>query len=54
MPLENPDQLHLRAAHGYIALAFLIAASSASVAAQHAPNAQPFQRLDGCIYKPQR
>jgi hypothetical protein len=22
--------------------------------AQHAPPAQPFQRLDGCIYKPQR
>lgn len=36
------------------AVASLIAAIPAQVAAQYAPPAQPFQRLDGCIYKPQR
>jgi endonuclease YncB( thermonuclease family) len=35
-------------------LAYLVAAVPAQVVAQHAPPAQPFQRLDGCIYKPQR
>lgn len=37
-----------------LALACLIAAIPSEAAAQHAPPAQPFQRLDGCIYKPQR
>ena len=37
-----------------LVLAYLVAAIPAQVAAQHAPPAQPFQRLGGCIYKAQR
>ena len=37
----------------FLALACLIAASPAQVV-EHAARAQPFQRLDGCIYGPQR
>src|SRR5450432_1675252 len=36
------------------AMACYVAALPAQFSAQHAPPAQPFQRLDGCIYKPQR
>src|SRR5438552_7934508 len=37
-----------------VVCACLIAAIPAQVVAQHAPSAQPFQRLEGCVYKPQR
>jgi hypothetical protein len=37
-----------------LVLARLVGASPVQVVAQHAPPARPFQRLDSCIYKPQR